>query len=154
MIGLAALVLSVRLGHAFDSQSKQESARALYLVMGGNTLMQQGGEAALREKIRRNPDLAPYEDLCKEWLRSLNNTGELESEMVKLYADTFSEEEIAALLTFYRSPAGQKVLAQLPMLTRRAGEIGSRIAKEHASELEEMIEKRKKELEQKDKPKQ
>jgi hypothetical protein len=42
----------------------------------------------------------------------------IEPEYVKLYAATYSEEEIDAILTFYRSPAGQKMLEKTPELTQ------------------------------------
>jgi uncharacterized protein len=35
---------------------------------------------------------------------------------VKLYADLFSEDEIDGMLTFYKSPAGQAMLAKTPQL--------------------------------------
>jgi hypothetical protein len=76
-------------------------------------------------------------------------TGEFETEMVNLYAEAFSDSEMDELLAFYRSPLGQKALARMPELMRRGAEVGSRIAKQHTPELEEMIAKRKKELEDK-----
>ncbi|SDT98503.1 hypothetical protein SAMN05216296_1072 [Pseudomonas pohangensis] len=40
----------------------------------------------------------------------------LEPEMVKLYTKGFSEAELNELITFYKSPLGQKVLKQMPAL--------------------------------------
>ncbi len=42
----------------------------------------------------------------------------IEPEYVKLYASTYSEEEIDAILTFYKSEAGQKMLEKTPELTQ------------------------------------
>jgi hypothetical protein len=40
----------------------------------------------------------------------------LQPAYVKLYSDTFSEDEIDGMLTFYKSPAGQAMLAKTPEL--------------------------------------
>ncbi|HEY2754351.1 MAG TPA: DUF2059 domain-containing protein [Pseudolabrys sp.] len=39
---------------------------------------------------------------------------ELTDEVARLYATNFSEQELKDILAFYRSPAGQKLLAQQP----------------------------------------
>lgn len=47
----------------------------------------------------------------------------LEPEYVKLYANTYSESEIDGILAFYKSPAGQAMLAKSPQLTQGAMQI-------------------------------
>jgi len=41
---------------------------------------------------------------------------ELTNEVATLYATRFSDQELKAILTFYQSPAGQKLLAQQPQI--------------------------------------
>lgn len=38
---------------------------------------------------------------------------------LRIYKDLFSEEEIAGMLDFYRTPAGQAVVRKLPLLTQK-----------------------------------
>ena len=38
---------------------------------------------------------------------------------VKLYSETFSDEEISGMLGFYQSPAGRAMLAKMPTLTTK-----------------------------------
>jgi hypothetical protein len=47
----------------------------------------------------------------------------LEPEYVKLYANTYTESEIDGILAFYKSPAGQAMLAKSPQLTQGAMQI-------------------------------
>ncbi len=42
--------------------------------------------------------------------------GKLKPAMTKLYSDNFSEEELAASLAFYKTPAGQAMLTKLPVV--------------------------------------
>jgi hypothetical protein len=41
----------------------------------------------------------------------------LEPEYTKIYADTYTEDEIEAITVFYKSPAGQAMLTKTPELT-------------------------------------
>jgi hypothetical protein len=47
----------------------------------------------------------------------------LEPEYVKIYAATYTTEEIDAITTFYKSPAGQAMLSKTPELTRASMQV-------------------------------
>jgi uncharacterized protein len=47
----------------------------------------------------------------------------LKEDYIKLYAATFSQEEINGLISFYQSPLGRSYLEKLPILTLKSGEI-------------------------------
>jgi hypothetical protein len=63
---------------------------------------------------------------------------------VPIYQKYLSQEDMAAIIAFYRSPAGQRILATQGPITRdaqvvmqKAGqEIGERVAERHAAEIE------------------
>jgi len=44
----------------------------------------------------------------------------MEPDYVKMYADNFTEEEIDAMITFYKSPAGASMIAKTPELTQQS----------------------------------
>ena len=49
------------------------------------------------------------------------------TEMVPLYAETYTLDEIHQLSAFYASPLGQKMLANMPTLMSRSMEISNRV---------------------------
>jgi hypothetical protein len=49
------------------------------------------------------------------------------AEMVPLYAETYTLDEIRQLTAFYMSPLGQKMQANMPMLMKRSMEISQRL---------------------------
>jgi hypothetical protein len=49
------------------------------------------------------------------------------AEMVPLYTDTYTLDEIRQLSAFYASPLGQKMLANMPTLMSRSMEISNRV---------------------------
>ena len=145
--GIALVLVFSRIGSAEETDSRREKARELYLLVGGGALAQQAAEAVL-VGVKSNPQLAPYEDVFRQWMTKILAGGDLEAEMVKAYAETFSSDELETLVGFYRSPVGRKALEQMPALMKRGAEIGARLAKDHSGELQDMIAKRKKELEE------
>jgi hypothetical protein len=124
--------------------SHEKAARDLYRLVGGESLAGTGAEAMLR-LVRENPETAPYEDVFRAWSKKVFASGDLESEVAALYMQAFSERELRELAEFYRSPLGQKVLTTLPEMMQKSAEIGMRRAKEHSAELQEMLEKARKE---------
>jgi len=124
--------------------SHEKAARDLYQSFGGAKTAEAGAEAMMG-LVRDNPDLAPFEDVFRAWYQKVFAAGDLESEIVKLYMEAFSEAELRELGAFYKSPLGQKALEKLPEMMKQGAEIGMRRAKEHSAELEEMLEKARKE---------
>ena len=44
----------------------------------------------------------------------------MQKEYVELYASTFSEDELDAMIAFYKSPAGQAMIAKMPDLLQKS----------------------------------
>jgi uncharacterized protein len=149
---VATFAACAAVGVADEPGAHEQAARELYRMIGGDRLIQQASDAML-VTVRSNPALAPYEDVVKEWFTKVIAGSHIEDEMAKAYADAFSEKELRELIAFYQSPVGQKALDNMPSMMRRGAEIGARLARENADDLEAMIAKRKKELEAIDKAK-
>lgn len=43
----------------------------------------------------------------------------LEPMYLRLYSESFTEEEVAGMLSFYQTPAGQAIIYKMPMLTQK-----------------------------------
>ena len=67
-----------------------------------------------------------FQRKVEELLRESSSWKVVEPEFVKLYSDTYSEEELDGILAFYHSPAGQAMLAKAPELTEKSIEISRR----------------------------
>ena len=59
---------------------------------------------------------------------------------VKAYSDTFTEEEIDGILSFYRSPAGQSMLQKTPALMQKIMGIGQQLASEALPDIQRLME--------------
>jgi uncharacterized protein len=124
----------------------EAAARELYAVAGGARMAEVGFEAMM-PMVRGNPELAPYEDVFREWYRKVFAGDELENGIAKLYMESFSEQELRGLIDFYKSPLGAKALEQMPRLAQQGVQLGQRLAEKRTDELKSMLEKAKQERE-------
>jgi hypothetical protein len=59
---------------------------------------------------------------------------------VRIYVETFSEEQLDAMITFYKSSAGQAMVAKMPVLMAKGAEIGQRRLADVAPRIRKLIE--------------
>jgi len=124
----------------------EKAARELLQIVGGEDLAMGGAKAAMA-LILQDPDMAPYKDEVRGWFQKVLSEAAIESEMVKIYMDTFSEKELREIAAFFKTPSGRKAIAAMPDLMEQAVGIGMKRAQEHGYELDEMIAKAKEERE-------
>jgi len=93
-------------------------------------------------QARMNPDLPGLEELLREFLARYVTWDALKTEYAGFYAGAFTEEELREMTAFYRTPAGQKLARATPQLSRLGAQLGERVMRAHAAELEEMIARR------------
>lgn len=63
----------------------------------------------------------------------------MEPEVVKIYAEAFTAEEMRELIKFYETPVGKKTIQLLPQLTTKAMVIGQNMVQERSQELQQRI---------------
>jgi hypothetical protein len=59
--------------------------------------------------------------------------------MIKLYADSFTEEELGELTKFYNTKVGQKAAEMMPKLAAKGAQIGMERVQSNLPELQKMI---------------
>lgn len=63
----------------------------------------------------------------------------LEDEMIQIYADAFSVDELNTITAFYKTPAGQKVVATMPELNMKGMMLGQKRVQENMPKLQARI---------------
>jgi hypothetical protein len=56
--------------------------------------------------------------------------------LIKMYAENISEEDLEAAIEFYRTPSGQRLLQQIPVMMQKGGQIGQNIVAGHIPEIQ------------------
>lgn len=68
--------------------------------------------------------LQAFQDKLMDLVKTRISPEKLRPQYVKLYRDTFSDEEINGLLAFYESPAGHAMIEKMPLLLANSMALG------------------------------
>ncbi len=85
-------------------------------------MMDAGVQQALKGKVPTARQQQAIDKMKTRMLGLMKDTlawGKLEPSYVRLYTETFSEDEVAGMLAFYRTPAGQAVINKMPLLMQK-----------------------------------
>jgi hypothetical protein len=131
------MVMAVAPGARADEASKRAKVADLFVTMRMDRTMSQMMDLVMAQTRQMMQRMQGTEQMTPEQKKLVENFQKrvevmvseslgwkaLQPEFVTLYANTFSEEEIDGLLTFYKSPVGQVLLDKTPELTTKGGEI-------------------------------
>jgi hypothetical protein len=98
--------------------------------------------------LQQNPALAKDLNEIANKIRTdlAPRFAELSDEMARLYATNFTEPELKAILVFYQSPAGKKLLAQQPAVVdasmKFAQDWANKLSDEVIAQMREELKKR------------
>ncbi|HEU4429094.1 MAG TPA: DUF2059 domain-containing protein [Myxococcota bacterium] len=122
-----------------DDAEKDATIRKLIEVTGAT---QMGSQlvANLFEQLKPAFPHVPVE--VWDELAALLPPSEAAELIVPIYAKHFEQQELEALLVFYESPAGRKLLAKMPEVMQESLEVGNDWGRRKAQELLERLKER------------
>jgi hypothetical protein len=121
--------------------SHLQAAREYLDAMHIQQLAAAGVEVSLEQQIRANPAMEPYRATMMEWARELFASAEAKTAFAELYAEAFTEADLRALTTFFRTPLGRRVAEIQPKLAERGAEVGRKLAEAHQADLVARLER-------------
>ena len=131
--------------YATEAPSINLSIEKLFAIIGIDKQMNAGFEAMLpvvdRQASQLNLSPSAKEELrniYKTWFNDDFDRNNIKRQLIQVYADTFTEEEINELIVFYQTPVGQKFLNETPKLTK----IGAKIGMEEARSKQYLLNQR------------
>lgn len=140
-LALAAAMASAGAARAQEaSKSHKAAAEALLKTMNVNKQMTAAVDQMVAMQVKANPAMAPFKDVMVKFLKKHMSYESLKDDLIKIYSETFTEQELKDLTKFYKTPLGKKLLEKQPALTQKAGELGAKKVQDNAAELRTMIE--------------
>lgn len=122
-----------------DEKSHRQAAEQLLGMMNMDKLLSDSLDQMLQMQIKQNPAIAPYEPQMRAFFNKYMSWASLKEDMVKIYMDEFSEEELKELLAFYQTPVGRKTIQKMPSLLAKGAELGQQRVQQHLPELQQAI---------------
>lgn len=139
--GIVLLTLAFSTVVMSEDQPNVVAARKLLDVMDTKARLSETIDKVLEVQVTANPVLIPYKGVMRQFLERYLGFENLRDELVSLYAESFSTEELTEIIRFYESPVGKKTITQFPDLFSKGMAIGQKRVADHTAELKELIEK-------------
>jgi hypothetical protein len=80
--------------------------------------------------------------LTTEFGRMFQGPDSVMPRVVDIYVKHFTHDEVRALLDFYTTPVGRKVIKVMPMLAQESSAVGQRWAEANMPHILSLVEKR------------
>ena len=145
------LVSTAGLAEELD-QAKKDAIDELLVVTGASKMGELFGNAFVKQMTQAlkqtNPDVDPraYEILETETMAVIReemiNNNALNNISYPIYHKHLSLSDIKALIEFYKSPVGKKVISVMPLITQEAMQGGTQLAQSIGPKLEQRLNER------------
>ncbi|WP_343314137.1 DUF2059 domain-containing protein [Brucella sp. BE17] len=101
-------------------QAARQAISAINATEQFDEILPNAARALKAELIQKDPDLEALitKTVDDKAIALAARRSDLETESARAYAKAFSEDELKAIAAFYASPAGKKLLAEGPIVTR------------------------------------
>jgi len=137
------LLLVVTVTWPLCSSAEADSHRQAVVKLLELTHMQQKIEISvgnvLALQLRQSPELREHEDLLTKFLeKNIGWTG-MKDNLIKMYMEAFTEQELNEINTFYSTPSGQKLIQHLPELIQQRDRLAMQRMQENIGELQQAI---------------
>lgn len=123
---------------AADIASEKEAEKLLN-VMGMDQALEQSISQMLDVQLQQNPALAPYKGVMLEFLAKHMSYESLKPDLLKIYSEEFTTDELKEINSFYATNIGKKTIEKMPTLMAQGSQIGAARIQENIGELQAMI---------------
>ncbi|MGK5594800.1 MAG: DUF2059 domain-containing protein [Parachlamydiaceae bacterium] len=118
---------------------RRAAANELLDAIQFEKVMSDSIDASIQMLKQMDSSMDNYEVSIREFYSKYMSAESLHNEMVDLYAEFFSAQELKEMTAFYKTKTGQKALKRLPELMQRAMQIGQKRVMQHMDELQRML---------------
>ena len=126
------------LGCQADTKSIKE-AEKLLAKMNVKAAFERSNNQMLELQLEQSPWMAPYRGVVAKFFDKHMSYESLRPEIVKMYSEAYTLDELKGLNAFYSSDVGKKTIKVMPRLIARAAQIGTVKVQANLDELKSMI---------------
>ena len=145
IVTIIVTFLTVNLSCAQEIEKLSPSMELMKLLKFENTLINTSklGFAPFLNQLKTKgmPEEAIQElkGVSDIYFKQVASDPDLKKEMAGIYEEKFNKDELKKLITFYKSPLGQKSLHILPEMTHAGGKLGKKYAEKYSENFKENL---------------
>jgi hypothetical protein len=132
---LFALIAALALVSGAQPDQHRALAEELTRLFHMDEVMEQSIADMLTLQLEAQPALKPYEAELAAFLQKYMGWATLQDDMVTLYAEAFTDQELKDMIAFYRTETGQKAIRLVPDLMNQLSQVSTARVQEHLPEL-------------------
>lgn len=121
--------------------AKQATINELLNVINFDKVINESIDASMKGLEQMLPGLAKHQTELRNFYNKTINPQQLRNDVTTIYAEIFTEQELKDLITFYKTPTGQKALQKLPEIMQRSMQLAQQRLMENQAELYTLMEK-------------
>jgi hypothetical protein len=138
---VAAAMLFLVQSAAADEASHRQAAEDFMIASNVNVAMDAATTQMLDLQIKQNPAIAKLKDVMRAFLTKYISYAAIKEDLMTIYCEEFTEEELKAMAAFYRTPVGKKCAQRVPVLMAKGSQLGMKRVQDNQAELQQMIQK-------------
>jgi hypothetical protein len=130
------LVLTLVTSSYSDEASHRASAEEFLLVMKTDQMMQPMYQEIRKMMFNMSKQMGIPKEESELFNRHVNRMinmledefgwSKMKDDLIRIYQETYTENELKAFITFYKTPAGQKFIEKMPLLMKKSMEISQK----------------------------
>lgn len=137
----SALILIFALASQALAGDKDSEAAAerLLTTINMESVLQNSVNQMLEIQLHQNPVLVPYKQVMQNFFNKYMSYNSLKPDLVKIYSEAFTKQELDEITAFYSTPTGRKAIQKIPELVSKGAQLGAKRVNDHLPELQQMI---------------
>jgi hypothetical protein len=126
-------------GLSADSASHRQAAEKLLELIDMQEKIDASVETVVNLQLQQEPALREHVELLRAFLEKQIGWTGMREELITMYQQAFTEEELNTMNNFYGSPVGRKLIQRLPDLIRQRDRLAMQRLQEHIGDLQQEI---------------
>jgi hypothetical protein len=141
LVNLAVTVLICLASNTIHSanNTQRDQVETLFRLTQMEKKIQESVDSVVQLQIRQNPQLEQHKKTLHEFFNKHIGWNALKNDIAKMYMERFTEKELEEINAFYITPAGQKIINELPQLVQQRNQLSMMRIEKNISELQQII---------------
>jgi hypothetical protein len=118
-----------------DAASHRAAVERLFSLTRMQEKIDESVQTVAALQLQQNPELARQRDAITEFLEQHIGWNAMHEELVQMYLQAFSEQELETINAFYSTPAGQKIITTVPQLVQQRNRLAMQRLQDNMSEF-------------------
>jgi hypothetical protein len=118
-----------------DATSHRAAVERLFTLTRLQQKIDESVQTVAMLQLQQDPELAPRRDALTAFLEQHIGWNALHEDLVQMYLQAFSEQELETINAFYSTPTGQKVITTVPQLVQQRNRLAMRRLQENMAEF-------------------